>query len=102
MSNDLGEFMLVEHCQRLNVRDLTKQAKSKAMEVFLNSSMVVLGQGIKLTTTPCHFGGIRYWLICPQCGKRAGTLYKKPLGHLLFCRECHNLSYVKTRYHKML
>jgi len=39
---------------------------------------------VSLTTTPCHFGGVRYWFICPltingnYCGRRVGTLYKAP------------------------
>lgn len=54
-----------------------------------------------LTTTPCHFGGQRYWFICSGtngilCGRRSGTLY---LVHGYFiCRHCGNLTYFsKTR-----
>ncbi|MGI0059306.1 MAG: hypothetical protein ACREBJ_06015, partial [Nitrosotalea sp.] len=52
---------------------------------------------IPLTTTPCYFGGKRYWLICPvskcgvYCGKRVGVLYK--LGDYFACRHCYDLSY---------
>lgn len=52
---------------------------------------------IPLTTTPCYFGGKRYWFICPwyssgvYCGRRVGTLY---LGDKYFaCRHCNNLTY---------
>ena len=52
---------------------------------------------IPLATTPCHFGGKRYWFICPwyangkYCGKRVGVLY---LGGKYFaCRHCYNLTY---------
>src|SRR3989338_494157 len=52
---------------------------------------------IPLTSTPCYFGGVRYWFICPwfangkYCGRRAGVLY---LGGKYFaCRHCYNLSY---------
>lgn len=50
-----------------------------------------------LTTTPCHFGGKRYWFICPlsvnnvYCGKRVGVLYKN--GDYFGCRHCYNLTY---------
>ena len=48
---------------------------------------------ILLTTTPCNFGGVRYWFLCPNqnCRKRVGRLY---FGQKLFlCRQCLNLSY---------
>jgi len=54
---------------------------------------------ITLTTTPCNFGGVRYWFICPLsvngnfCGRRVGTLYLGPGGKYFGCRHCYNLSY---------
>ena len=36
---------------------------------------------VQLTTTPCNFGGVRYWFICPlskngvYCGRRVAKLY---------------------------
>ena len=54
---------------------------------------------INLTTTPCHFGGVRYWFICPlsvngvYCGRRVGTLYLASGGNYFGCRHCYNLSY---------
>ncbi len=56
---------------------------------------------VSLTTTPCHFGGKRYWFVCPltingrDCGKRVGVLYK---GNDYFgCRHCFNLTYQSRR-----
>lgn len=52
---------------------------------------------VYLTTTPCYFGGKRYWFLCPAyrsgiyCGKRVGTLYKS--GDYFACRHCYDLSY---------
>lgn len=52
---------------------------------------------IPLTTTPCHYGGKRYWFTCPMyknqvyCGRRVGTLYKN--GDYFACRHCYNLTY---------
>lgn len=52
---------------------------------------------VPLTTTPCRYGGKRYWFICPMskngvyCGKRVCTLYKN--GDYFACRHCYNLTY---------
>ncbi len=54
---------------------------------------------INLTTTPCYFGGVRYWFICPlikngvYCGRRTGTLYLASGGNYFGCRHCYDLSY---------
>jgi hypothetical protein len=40
-------------------------------------------------TTP-HYGGWRYWWLCPQCGRRCAILYG---GRLFLCRQCHGLTY---------
>jgi hypothetical protein len=48
---------------------------------------------IKLQTTACHYGGVRYWFICPLegCGRRVALLY---LGDKYFtCRHCYKLAY---------
>lgn len=59
---------------------------------------------IPLTSTPCFFGGHRYWFQCPwyvngtYCGRRVGTLY---LGDKVFaCRHCYNLSYASRNVTK--
>ena len=46
---------------------------------------------VSLTTTPCHFGGVRHWFNCPNCGKRVGYLYCA--RHYFTCRTCANLTY---------
>lgn len=56
----------------------------------------------KLATTPCNFGGIQYWFVCPcyrggtnggYCNRKVKKLYLS-LGSFEFgCRHCHNLSY---------
>jgi hypothetical protein len=56
-------------------------------------------QKIKLTKTPCHYGGFRWWFECPvvkdgvYCGNRSSKLYL-PVGQLYFgCRSCYDLTY---------
>lgn len=52
---------------------------------------------IRLTPTPCYFGGERYWFICPSayCGRRVGVLYKG--GNYFACRHCYDLAYRSQR-----
>jgi len=53
---------------------------------------------IPLTTSPCNYGGVRYWFVCPwyknghYCGRRVAVLYKGN-GDYFACRHCYNLSY---------
>ncbi|MHC4636696.1 MAG: hypothetical protein ACYTBP_08250 [Planctomycetota bacterium] len=48
---------------------------------------------VRLETTPCNFGGIRYWFACPSCHRRVAVIYLSPKGHYFQCRDCNNLSY---------
>ena len=52
---------------------------------------------IPISTSPCRYGGKRYWLTCPwykngkYCGRRISILYL--LNDYFACRHCHNLTY---------
>lgn len=37
-----------------------------------------------------HYGGKRYWFVCPRCGRKVAFLYG---GKYFWCRQCQNLSY---------
>lgn len=50
-------------------------------------------QGIELCTTRPHFGGLRWWFVCPRCRGRAGRLHLPPGSTQFWCRACHGLSY---------
>ena len=58
---------------------------------------------ISITSTPCHYGGIRLWFICPgwkrgvSCGRRCVKLYLSPRGQVFACRICHELTYESTQ-----
>lgn len=52
---------------------------------------------VRLQTTPCNYGGVRYWFSCPasNCGRRVAVLY---LGGKIFaCRHCYQLAYQSQR-----
>lgn len=55
---------------------------------------------IDLEVTPCHYGGIRHWFLCPGCNRRVATLYIT--SNLLFqCRKCQKLNYTSQQETKL-
>jgi len=46
---------------------------------------------VLLTTTPCYFGGRRYWFLCPKCERRVAVIYG--IGKCFECRSCANVAY---------
>jgi len=52
----------------------------------------------RITSTPCNYGGRRWWFICPlivngcACSRRVGILYIANGKHF-GCRHCYNLTY---------
>ena len=43
---------------------------------------------IQLST--CRYGGVRFWFICPKCGKRNAIIY---VDTVVACRDCLGLRY---------
>jgi hypothetical protein len=62
---------------------------------------------IAMTPTRPHFGGLRWWFLCPTpksrgrdvqpCGRRVGKLYLPPRARQFACRVCHNLTYQSSQ-----
>lgn len=56
-----------------------------------------LNYKVDLTHTPCNYGGVRYWFICPlskngqYCGRRVGVLFS--IGKWFGCRHCGEIAY---------
>jgi hypothetical protein len=58
---------------------------------------------VQLQTTPCFFGGQRWWFTCPltkngqPCERRVAKLYLPPGGRYFGCRDCHELVYQSSQ-----
>ena len=59
---------------------------------------------VRLTATPCRYGGKRWWFICPlikngyTCNRRVLKLYLGG-GKYFGCRNCYNLTYESCQEH---
>ena len=62
-----------------------------------------LEYNIRLTTTRPHFGGVRWFFLCPlvnrnrPCQRRVCKLYLPPGGRYFGCRHCHQLTYKSSQ-----
>lgn len=72
--------------KQLNIKNIVSNIHSVKDCVKFN------GHIVKLTTTSPNYGGVRYWLVCPVCGKRKGTLYDVK-SVMACCRTCAKLYY---------
>jgi hypothetical protein len=52
---------------------------------------------VALTSTPCRFGGRRWWFVCPQTGRRVGKLYLPNGGCRFLSRDAYRLGYRSQR-----
>jgi hypothetical protein len=67
-------------------------------EKFIRLMFAGIDQVFELETTPCNYGGLRYWFLCPSCGTRRGVLYFDCGG--FECRECADLNYRSQQHTK--
>lgn len=71
---------------------------------FYDSEKKHFDYKFQITTTGCHYGGVRYWFICGlfkggvYCGRRVGVLYKD--GDYFGCRLCYDLTYQARKVSK--
>ena len=54
-------------------------------------------QTVRLTFTEPHFGGRRWWMVCPYSGRRMGKLYLPNGGDRFASREAWRLGYHSQR-----
>ena len=68
-----------------------------------NGNKIDLCTRVSLTMSPCHYGGERFWFLCPgvtkgiPCKRRVGVLYKPERGCPYFaCLHCYELTYASS------
>mgnify|MGYP000210929432 CR=1 FL=1 len=81
----------------------TKQLDNGRLYLELNYRFQDSDEEIKIpisfTKTKPHFGGVRWWFICPltvngrSCFRRVSKLYLPPGEKYFGCRLCHRLTY---------
>jgi hypothetical protein len=52
---------------------------------------------VELVTTRPHFGGVRWWFVCPFSGRRVRKLYLHPVSEYFGSREAFGLTYQSCR-----
>lgn len=101
-SNDFGNRLLVEDCQKVSVIDLLKDYKRQLKRTILRSQFEMLNENILITTSRTGNDGLRFWFACPRCRRRVGVLLKHPIQQELGCRKCLGITYKKQRYKGMI
>lgn len=117
-----GPKRLVESCARMDLRVWRKEGllipgtqftwppsprEAERLRVTVEEASIALhstaphsaflSQRIPLTSTSCHYGGVRYWFACPAliegrpCGRRVAVLYRS--AAVFRCRHCADLGY---------
>ena len=83
----------VEECKSLSVLSCPP-SEIKALKLLSENF-----SDFQYETTPCHYGGVRYWFLCSKCKKRVAKLYAPPSSERFACRNCHNLTYESCKTH---
>lgn len=65
------------------------------LEYSINSTP--MDYKVYLTSTPCNFGGIRWWWLCPSTGQKVSKLYLPSGGTIFAARSAHQLAYSSQR-----
>lgn len=65
------------------------------MYLYFTGDSQRAAETIFLQTTTPHYGGFRFWLICPlpECKRQVRKVYLPPGGYYFACRRCHHLTY---------
>lgn len=91
--NDAGEQVATVNCQVNPEADgLTVSYRWKNS---YDTEWQPVDRHVWLDSTPCNYGGARWWFRCPCCHRRAAVLYI--MGGALRCIKCGRVSYASQR-----
>jgi hypothetical protein len=103
--------ILVEDCHSIDINEIAKygwvlypilgEIENVAGKEYLSiyydkywlGERLDLIEHIELEKTYPYFGGERYWMKCPGCGKRVRKIYSPPHKTHFRCRICQDLFY---------
>lgn len=85
-----------EALANINIRTDTDRVTLDYRSRDLGGEWQSMNYPVRVTWTPCNYGGQRAWWICPAvgCGRRVAVLYG---GKVYACRHCHRLAYRTQR-----
>lgn len=104
----------IEECEYLNISDIiydlrhnrhpsqrsiADELANLSQKSLTNTFVGVPRFRLLFTTTRYHFGGFRYWFLCPSCSQRVGKLYAPLSADEFKCRHCHSLTYKSSQSH---
>jgi hypothetical protein len=98
LGDDAGKVIITPQVSG-NGNKTSLRLKTEGIVTTAGGFVTVTGQDVSITTTPCHYGGGRYWFLCPAsvdgvlCENRVGMLYLPPGAKVFGCRQCHDLTY---------
>lgn len=69
---------------------LRKSGKASSVDLNYSYRGKAYRYSIQLTTTAPHYGGLRYFWLCPSCSKRVSVLY---CAGTYVCRHCLSVPY---------
>lgn len=95
---DLENYFVAENCRKIKIDELVSEALKEVKKSLIEAQVQALGVDVAFTTSKTKFNGERIWFICPNCKRRAGTLYEYPLIRKIGCRVCLNLVYKKQKF----
>ena len=87
----------------------TRDSDGGSVRLWYSWTVVPMGQEdsadyrVALTSTRPHYGGLRWWFLCPlavsgrPCRRRVGKLHLPPGAGYFGCRNCHGLTYTSCQ-----
>jgi hypothetical protein len=81
----------------LTTECIVHETEDGSRKLVLSYSADWAEQTVPLTTTQLVSGGLRWYFVCPRCGRRAAKLYLPPGEQAFGCRACYDLAYPGSR-----